>query len=155
MNCSVYSSFNITWYHDNHRITQGKTYTILESVESNKNVSVLTVNNLNCQMAGNYTCVAANEYGSDQRQFTLKILGKYCKSKRGNVFFMRNVLSSILLSVNRINRCSPATINCHDKSEDKADYMARSCGVRVSSRVTIRRGLQEEPVSELEDCWIF
>ena len=85
MNCSVYNSFNITWYHDNHRITQGKTYTILESVESNKNVSVLTVNNLNCQMAGNYTCVAANEYGSDQRQFTLKILGEYCKSKRGNV----------------------------------------------------------------------
>ena len=27
-------------------------------------------------MAGNYTCVAANDYGSDQRQFTLQILGK-------------------------------------------------------------------------------
>ena len=68
---------------------------------------------------------------------------------------MRNVLSSILLSVNRINRCSPATIKCHDKSKDKADYMARSCGVRVSSGVTIRCGVQEEPVSELGDCWIF
>ena len=88
MNCSVYNSFNIAWYHDNHRIHQGKTYTILESVESNKNVSVLIVSNLNCQMAGNYTCVAANEYGTDQRQFTLRILGKYRMSNRGNVIFV-------------------------------------------------------------------
>ena len=59
-------------------------------------------------MAGNYTCVAANDYGSDQRQFTLQILGKgascekkCCKSNRGNTNFvrvcLRNVLSSIFL----------------------------------------------------------
>ena len=76
LNCSVYNSFNITWYHDNHRIKQGKTYTIFESVASNKNVSALSVSNLNCQVAGNYTCVAVNDYGRDQRQFTLRILGK-------------------------------------------------------------------------------
>lgn len=76
MNCSVYNSINITWYHGNNRIKQGETYTIFESVVSNKNVSVLSVSNLNCQVAGNYTCVAANDYGSDQRQFTLNILGK-------------------------------------------------------------------------------
>ena len=76
MNCFVYNSFDITWYHDNHRIKQGKPYIILESVASNKSVSLLIVSNLNCQVAGNYTCVAANEYGSGQRQFTLEILGK-------------------------------------------------------------------------------
>ena len=86
MNCSVYNSFNITWYHGNHPIKQGNTYTIFESVESNKNVSVLIGSNVNCKMAGNYTCVAANEYGTDQRRFILKILGKCCKFKRGNVF---------------------------------------------------------------------
>jgi len=74
LNCSAYNPFNITWYHDNHRIKPGKTYTIFESVESNRNASVLSVSDLNCQMAGNYTCVAANDYGSDERQFTLQIL---------------------------------------------------------------------------------
>ena len=88
MNCSVYNSFNITWYHGNHPIKQGNTYTIFESVESSKNVSGLIVSNVNCKMAGNYTCVAANEYGSDHRKFTLKLLGMCCKSKRGNVFFI-------------------------------------------------------------------
>lgn len=155
MNCSVYNSFNITWYHDNHRINQGNTYTIFESVVSNKNVSVLIVSNLNCQMAGNYTCVAANEYGSDQRQFTLKILGKCCKAKRVKVFLMGNVLSSISFSFNRNNRCTPATIKCRDRPDNKADYVARRCGVRVSSRVTFHCGVQEDPISELDDCWIF
>jgi len=76
MNCSVYNSFNITWYHDYQPIKPGKTYTIVESVVTDKNVSMLIVSNLNCQVAGNYTCVALNNYGSDQRHFTLEILGK-------------------------------------------------------------------------------
>ena len=38
---------------------------------------MLKVQDADCHVAGNYTCVAANEYGNDQRQFTLTILGMY------------------------------------------------------------------------------
>ena len=39
---------------------------------------------IDCQVAGNYTCAAANDYGSDQRQFTLTIIGKSV-SKQFNI----------------------------------------------------------------------
>ena len=39
-------------------------------------MSMLIVKDINCQRAGNYTCVVTNKYGSDHRQFTIIIFGK-------------------------------------------------------------------------------
>lgn len=44
-------------------------------MRGDKNVSVLEVTGINCQLTGNYTCVTANQFGSVQRQLTLSILG--------------------------------------------------------------------------------
>lgn len=49
-------------------------------MRGDKNVSVLKVTGINCQLTGNYTCVTANQFGSVQRQLTLSILGKYKKN---------------------------------------------------------------------------
>ena len=76
MNCSVYNSLNITWYLGKNRVRQGPKYSIYRGYGSGTNLSVLKVMGADCQVAGNYTCVAVNKYGSDQRQFTLTILGK-------------------------------------------------------------------------------
>lgn len=45
------------------------------SAIQDEQVSFLEVKDANCQVAGNYTCVVTNEYGLDQQQFTLTILG--------------------------------------------------------------------------------
>ena len=77
MSCVVYNSGNTTWFHDNRPIKQGKGYIIVQVMKANRKfVSVLKVSDVSCQVAGNYVCVSTNIYGSDQRQFTLTILGK-------------------------------------------------------------------------------
>ncbi|CAH3019856.1 unnamed protein product [Porites evermanni] len=69
LQCTTNSSSNITWYHDNHTVQSSAYYTI----SSDDKMSMLIVKDINCQQAGNYTCVATNKYGSDQRQFTITI----------------------------------------------------------------------------------
>ncbi|XP_022798427.1 uncharacterized protein LOC111336573 isoform X2 [Stylophora pistillata] len=71
--CAVYNASNITWYRNNNPIQQDNHYTIYNEMRGDKNVSVLKVTDTNCQLAGNYTCVTANQFGSVQRQFTLSI----------------------------------------------------------------------------------
>lgn len=70
-------AFTITWYRDKQPIKRGQHYAIYNRVDKKMSSSMLKVQDADCHVAGNYTCVAANEYGNDQRQFTLTILGKY------------------------------------------------------------------------------
>lgn len=73
-------------------------------MRGDKNVNVLKVTGINCQLTGNYTCVTANQFGSVQRQLTLSILGKYKKNKKGEIicdrvglqfFFRRRTVGSV------------------------------------------------------------
>lgn len=84
ISCVVYNAFNITWFHGNNRVQPGPKYYIYKSTGPGTNVSLLKVMDIDCQVAGNYTCAAANDYGSDQRQFTLTIIGKSV-SKQFNI----------------------------------------------------------------------
>ena len=63
-------------------------------MRGDKNVSVLKVTGINCQLTGNYTCVTENQFGSVQRQLTLSILGKQKRIKKGRLFATGLVFNS-------------------------------------------------------------
>ena len=77
LSCIASYALNITWYRDNRPIKHGQRYVIQEGDLADKKVSFLKVKDADCQLAGKYTCVASNEYGSNQRQSTLTIIGTF------------------------------------------------------------------------------
>ena len=77
MDCVAAYSVNITWYREKKPIKQGNHYVIKQGDLANKlKVSSLEVKDANCEVAGNYACVAVSDHGTDQQQFTITILGK-------------------------------------------------------------------------------
>ena len=75
MDCEAAYSVNITWYRDRKPIKQGNHYVIKQDDLGDKKVSSLEVKDADCEVAGNYACVAVSDHGIDQQQFTIIILG--------------------------------------------------------------------------------
>ena len=76
MDCVAAYSVNITWYRDKKPIKQGNHHVIKQGDLADKKVSSLEVKGADCEVAGNYVCVAVSDHGIDQQQFTITILGK-------------------------------------------------------------------------------
>lgn len=77
VSCTVHKGdlpVNITWYHDDKLVDEK--YGIF--VQSRKKISSLSIDDVNEDHSGNYTCVAKNSAGMDTYTNELHVNGSHC-----------------------------------------------------------------------------
>lgn len=74
VSCSVHKGdlpIDISWYHNNNTITEGNGVTVLK----NNKASMLSIDSISFESAGEYTCVARNRAGATKVSAVLNVNG--------------------------------------------------------------------------------